>query len=375
MEAALVTGFDPAIVALSFAMHKVPRTISDHGAETSGVRADRGLLAGCGFAVRFLKAILNKGVKGGVGFRDYVDDVVLQDESDTPEGVVASLRRGAGEGKDRFVSVGPVLNDAKEQIFVPTMATMRSWANMNPDYSGRVAKSVKDLVGFSAVGVGSPDRGDRVDKASEVCGRVKALTLGPMAKKVIIKAAAQSVALYGVAVDTLMVNHVGRLRGAYSSSIWPRKCVASNTVGLPLVGNGRRDPQLEVVKRAVAANLKQAKNGLPNGVWNVWEDTSERPTRSKGPISNYIKAINWIGWKPVGPCSIEHKLGVSDVTSYVGMVEDSSRAARGRLWDEAIRKRIKHGGITSGDEEVSSGLSIKGQDVAYGVWSLAYYLG
>jgi len=94
---------------------------------------------------------------------------------------------------------------------------------MDPDYSGRVGKFVKDLgVGFSVVGVRSPDRGDRVDKAVEVCGRIKALTLGPMAKKVIMKAAAQSVSVYGVAVGPLTVSQVGRLWRAYSSAIWPK---------------------------------------------------------------------------------------------------------------------------------------------------------
>ena len=42
--------------------------------------------------------------------------------------------------------------------------------------------------------------------------------------------------------------------------------MASNSVGIPLVGKGRLDPQLEVVKRAVTAYVKQAREGLPNGV-------------------------------------------------------------------------------------------------------------
>lgn len=72
------------------------------------------------------------------------------------------------------------------------------------------------------MGIRSPDRGDRVDKAVEVCGRIKALTLGPMAKKVIMKAAAQSVSVYGVTVGPLTVSQVGRLWRAYSSAIWPK---------------------------------------------------------------------------------------------------------------------------------------------------------
>ena len=163
---------------------------------------------------------------------------------------------------------------------MPTMATMRSWVRMNPGYGGKVGKAVKDLgVGFSAVGVKSPDRGDRVDRAVGVCGRIRALTLGPMAKKIIIKAAAQSVALYGVAVDPLTVSQLGRLRRAYSSAIWPKTCMASTGVGLLLVDKGRLDPQLEVVKRVVVAYVKHAKRGLPNEcglgglgdhLWSPW---------------------------------------------------------------------------------------------------------
>lgn len=65
--------------------------------------------------------------------------------------------------------------------------------------------------------------------------------------------------------------------------------MASNSVGIPLVGKGRLDPQLEVVKRAVTAYVKQAREGLPNGVWNAWGDICERLTKYKGPISNYIR--------------------------------------------------------------------------------------
>jgi len=67
-----------------------------HGGEVRGIHADRGLLAGCGFAVHYLKAMMNRRVKGGVGVMGYVDDVVLQDESGT-------LKRGAGEVKGRFL--------------------------------------------------------------------------------------------------------------------------------------------------------------------------------------------------------------------------------------------------------------------------------
>jgi hypothetical protein len=182
---------------------------------------------------------------------------------------------------------------------------------MNPGYGGKVGKSVKDLgVGISAVGVRSPDRGDRVDRAVSVCGRVRALTLGPMAKTVIIKAAAKSVALYGVAVDPLTVSQIGKLRRAYSSAIWPRKCIASNGVGLLLVDRGRLDPQRGVVKGVVAAYVNKKKTNTiaghalpgPNGR-AVSSPQLTNLTDSKGIDSNSIQS------NTLGSCLNNDSLG------------------------------------------------------------------
>ena len=75
-----------------------------------------------------------------------------------------------------------------------------------------------------------------------------------------------------------------------------------------------------------AAYVKQTKAGLHNGVWNVWDEISERLTRYMGPLSSYIKAIIRTGWRPVGPC-IDNGHEVSHVASYGGFVEDRVRAA------------------------------------------------
>lgn len=85
MQDALDTGCDPVIVALCFEMYGQDRTISVHGAEIRGIGADRGLLAGCGYAVHYLKATVNRRIKGENDVRDYVDDVVIQEEAETPE--------------------------------------------------------------------------------------------------------------------------------------------------------------------------------------------------------------------------------------------------------------------------------------------------
>ena len=63
------TGCDAVAVALCFAMYGQRGIISAQGAEVRGVKADRGLLAGCGFAVHYLKAMVNKKIKGDIDVR------------------------------------------------------------------------------------------------------------------------------------------------------------------------------------------------------------------------------------------------------------------------------------------------------------------
>ena len=72
----LLTG--STIVALSFNMYAVERRISVHGAGKGGIRAGRGLLAACGSAVHYLKAMVNRRIEDGVGVRGYLSNVVLQ---------------------------------------------------------------------------------------------------------------------------------------------------------------------------------------------------------------------------------------------------------------------------------------------------------
>eukprot|EP00972_Heterocapsa_arctica_P021770 3201183-Heterocapsa_arctica.AAC.1 len=45
-------------------MYRKPRVIQVHKANTEGILANRGILAGCGYAVRYLKAMIKEEVKG-----------------------------------------------------------------------------------------------------------------------------------------------------------------------------------------------------------------------------------------------------------------------------------------------------------------------
>eukprot|EP00972_Heterocapsa_arctica_P040994 6042357-Heterocapsa_arctica.AAC.1 len=73
--AAINTGCDPAIVALSFNLYKTPRSMQVHKSNTQPMEANGGILAGCAFAVNILKAMIKHDVKDDDNeLRDYVDD-------------------------------------------------------------------------------------------------------------------------------------------------------------------------------------------------------------------------------------------------------------------------------------------------------------
>eukprot|EP00972_Heterocapsa_arctica_P109307 16095146-Heterocapsa_arctica.AAC.1 len=63
-------------------MYRKYRLIQVHKANAALVPADGGMLAGCGFAVHYLKATIKVDVKEeGKELRDFVDDIVLFEET------------------------------------------------------------------------------------------------------------------------------------------------------------------------------------------------------------------------------------------------------------------------------------------------------
>eukprot|EP00972_Heterocapsa_arctica_P016161 2382632-Heterocapsa_arctica.AAC.1 len=75
--AAVKTGCNSAIVALSFEMCRRPRVVPVHKSTTEPMEASRGILAGCGYAVHYLKAMIKEEVKDDHELRYFVDDMVL----------------------------------------------------------------------------------------------------------------------------------------------------------------------------------------------------------------------------------------------------------------------------------------------------------
>eukprot|EP00972_Heterocapsa_arctica_P018058 2669129-Heterocapsa_arctica.AAC.1 len=74
---AVKTGCNSTIVALSFDMYKMPRIVQVHKSNTQPIEPNRGIIAGCAFAVHDLKAMIKEDVKDENNeLRDYVDDMV-----------------------------------------------------------------------------------------------------------------------------------------------------------------------------------------------------------------------------------------------------------------------------------------------------------
>eukprot|EP00972_Heterocapsa_arctica_P003395 507072-Heterocapsa_arctica.AAC.1 len=73
-------------------MYKKHRLIQVHEANTELVPANGGILAGCGFAVHFLKATIKAHVKEeGKEIRDFVDEMVLFKESPNENNAVEDI--------------------------------------------------------------------------------------------------------------------------------------------------------------------------------------------------------------------------------------------------------------------------------------------
>eukprot|EP00972_Heterocapsa_arctica_P057691 8510221-Heterocapsa_arctica.AAC.1 len=58
-EAAIATGRNKTIVALASGMYRKARVTQVHKASIEGIPANMGILAGCGYAVHFLKCMIS----------------------------------------------------------------------------------------------------------------------------------------------------------------------------------------------------------------------------------------------------------------------------------------------------------------------------
>eukprot|EP00972_Heterocapsa_arctica_P108454 15972632-Heterocapsa_arctica.AAC.1 len=73
-------------------------------------------MAGCGFAVHYLKAMIKKGVKEeGKELRDFVDDMVLFKESVSEIAAVEGIMKDLDQTKSKPTGIGQRLKDGKNK--------------------------------------------------------------------------------------------------------------------------------------------------------------------------------------------------------------------------------------------------------------------
>eukprot|EP00972_Heterocapsa_arctica_P110906 16331936-Heterocapsa_arctica.AAC.1 len=182
-------------------MYKTHRILQVHKANTQPIEANGGILAGFAFAVNILKAMIKHDVKDDDNeLRDYVDDMVLFKEGDTEEEAVSGLYKDLMEAKEKLTSIGQVLNDNNEHIFVQNKTGERVWHQHCPDYKGRVGQAVIDLgITLRSHTDSSLNKQKRVDDTIRVVKIIQSLGLSIRDKVNIIKAAGQSRATYGAA--------------------------------------------------------------------------------------------------------------------------------------------------------------------------------
>eukprot|EP00972_Heterocapsa_arctica_P060777 8964317-Heterocapsa_arctica.AAC.1 len=117
------------------------------------------------------------------------------------------------EAKNKLTEIGQVLNDKKEHMFVQNKTGERIWHQHCPDYKGRVGQAVVYL-GITLIThtEASLNKKKRSDGTIKVVTNIQYLGLSVRDKSNIIKAAGQSRATYGAAVDPFTVVQINTLR-------------------------------------------------------------------------------------------------------------------------------------------------------------------
>eukprot|EP00972_Heterocapsa_arctica_P091433 13488745-Heterocapsa_arctica.AAC.1 len=82
-------------------MYKTPRIVRIPKFNTQPIEANRGIIAGCAFAVHYLKSMIKQDVKDENNeLIYYVDDMVLFKEGDTDEEAITGLYKHLIEAKN-----------------------------------------------------------------------------------------------------------------------------------------------------------------------------------------------------------------------------------------------------------------------------------
>ena len=118
-----------------------------HSSLVEAIVGHCGLIAGCGFAVFFLKAYFLD-LDGAVLYctiRIYVDDITMTAKGHSPSAVVRKLSRDMPKAKRALEQKDQRSNERKEQLYSPNVQVLKLWKACHPSYSGDITHQAKDL--------------------------------------------------------------------------------------------------------------------------------------------------------------------------------------------------------------------------------------
>ena len=353
-ERAVETGCNPKVVNLAMDMYGAPRVIQAHGAHSELVGVNRGMLAGCGFAVHFLKAIVIKILESSeVETRDFVDDLVLHSDSPSKEQVVLDMQSAIETVAGALEGYHQVVNKAKEQVFVSSADLAKIWKKIDPAYQGAIGGSVKDLgITIRTPGKASVNRNKRVSDGSVVNRRIGALPFAIRDKVTMVKTAGLSRSLFGAHVDPLNCRQLRAVRMNIRASLWPGKTSVSPTGCLLVADKGELEPWVSIVKRTVVSWKRRVQAGLPDYVVRTWTDGFTAKSRVKGPVDYTKRVFGFLGWRTEGGLKIiDHKGHSHEVVKWHNMVPSAVARARQVLWRNNEKFRRNYKGVAKGVDE------------------------
>jgi ribonuclease HI len=299
-ERAVRAGAPAPIIRLAFDMYTAERRLSVHGAIGRPVQVRNGLVAGCAFAVHILKAYLGPlRETGEAEVRDYVDDVMLFAATPTPAEAAEKLSDTLAAVREWMGSQSMVLNPNKEQLYAPTAAGRRAWAEREPDYQGTVTAVATDLgtTQRTRIRVGD-NKVRRLAKAEKLAARIDTLPLQRHQKARLAEALLLQGALYGTELDPLTAQQVIALRGAIAAAVWGRQTGRNRNIQLLLHNAGRLDPKVAMELRFLCACGRLLSRGPAPEDWQQrWEALPEHPDYRGGPLSRLRGLLTRLGWR------------------------------------------------------------------------------
>eukprot|EP00972_Heterocapsa_arctica_P052461 7717547-Heterocapsa_arctica.AAC.1 len=186
------------------------------------------------------------------------------------------------EAKNKLTDIGQVLKDKNEPIFVQ-------------NYRGRVGQAVIYLgITLRTHNEASLNKTKRVDDTVKVVKPIQSLGLSVRDNVNIIKAAGQSMATYGAAVDPFTVAQINTLRGKYTQALWPKKYVACRTI--------------------LVRWIRQTEGGLHPSADEHWDEFKIQTGNVRGPINYFRGTMQKLGWKDNTPTNItDHNTQTRDL--------------------------------------------------------------